>query len=782
MRVLPLFLTILVLLTRYAIGKDDLKYTTVFEQKQDDPKGFAYRIPSLVTTNSGILLAFAERRIGLKDHAQNDIVLRRSLDNGLTWEPLEIIDEDANNSLNDPCAVVLNSGRILLIYQRFPANFHTTNMGENIKIADEGYDGPTNTRSFIRYSDDEGASWSKRRDITKMIRPVDKIHTGCPGIGIQLQKGVYRGRIIIPLYEVRKINNKSTDWQNRAAWSDDEGETWQISDEIPHYGHSGFGNEAQAAELSDGSIMIIARNQGGKFRKYSISRDGGESWSNMKLDINLPGVACMGSVIGINSEVDSTHYLIQSAPADMKFRTRGTIRLSDDDGKSWRAAREVPLNHFAYSCLTVLKNNKIGLLFETDQYRKICFTSFDRSWIEDSRNVRKQNYLEISSIDLSDEVHRQSVVDKEKGQYLGHVTTVLMDDGKTVFAVYPKGHGKGPIVLKQSEDGGKTWSKRFRTPDTWYTSREVPTLFRTEGPRGKRRLIMFSGLYPARMAMSEDGGNSWSELERMGDWGGIVVMGDVIPLNTGRGHYMAMFHDDMRYFEKNGREQYENDQVEFNSRLFTLYKTVSEDGGLTWSHPVEIYKSREKHICEPGMVRSPDGKQIAVLLRENSRRFNSQIIFSDDEGQTWTDPRALPNSLNGDRHTIRYTPDGRIVVVFRDISPARKFYNAQAMNWGEVNYFLEAEQAGFISPTHGDWVAWVGRYEDLVNGNPGQYRIRLKDNKNSWDCAYPGVLVLPDSTISTTTYGHWEFGESPFILNVQFKLEEIDQKAADASN
>ena len=217
MRELLLFFTFTVLLNGYSIGQDDLNYSTVFEQTQDDPKDYAYRIPSLITTKKGILLAFAERRIGLKDHAQNDIVLRRSLDNGITWEPLTIIDEDDSNSLNDPCAVILNSGRILLIYQRFPANFHTINMGENIKMVDEGYDGPTNTKSFIRFSDDEGVSWSERRDITKMIRPADKIHSGCPGVGIQLQKGPYSGRVIIPLYEVRKIDKQTTDWQNRAA-------------------------------------------------------------------------------------------------------------------------------------------------------------------------------------------------------------------------------------------------------------------------------------------------------------------------------------------------------------------------------------------------------------------------------------------------------------------------------------------------------------------------------------------------------------------------------------
>jgi len=387
-------------------------------------------------------------------------------------------------------------------------------------------------------------------------------------------------------------------------------------------------------------------------------------------------------------------------------------------------------------------------------------------------------YLRIPVIDLDNETSRQVVVDKENGQYLGHPTTVLLEDGKTILTVYPKGHGKGAIVYKKSTDGGLTWSDRIPVPESWKTSLEVPTIFRVIDPAGKKRLIVFSGLYPARLAWSEDDGKTWSELEKAGDWGGVVVMASLAPLTTGEGHYMALFHDDLRFMTADGQAIYAEDRKTNNQILFTLFKTFSYDGGLTWSAPEPILSRRDINLCEPGLVRSPDGKQLAVLLRENARRANSQIIFSKDEGKTWTDPRPLPNELNGDRHVIKYTPDGRLLVVFRDISPLsfRKDLEKAAKERNEVNMSKVAAEIGQGSPTEGDWAGWVGTWKDLLKGKKGEYRIRFKDNMHSWDCCYPGVELLPDGTFITTTYGHWEKDVQPYIISVRFKMEELDGK------
>jgi hypothetical protein len=344
----------------------------------------------------------------------------------------------------------------------------------------------------------------------------------------------------------------------------------------------------------------------------------------------------------------------------------------------------------------------------------------------------------IPVVDLAHDESRRVVVDREPGRYLGHVTTVLLEDGRTMIAVYPKGHGRGAIVMKKSFDGGLTWTDRLPVPDNWSTSKEVPTIYRVIDPQGVKRLIMFSGLYPIRMAVSEDDGETWSALEPIGDFGGVVAMASVVRLKDGR--YMALFHDNGRYLTGSGRKS-----------RFIVYKTLSEDGGLTWGPPIPIAGHKEAHLCEPGAVRSPDGGRIAVLLRENSRSYNSFVIFTDDEGETWTEPVELPAALTGDRHTAKYAPDGRLFITFRDMA--------------------------HDSATWGDWVGWVGTFEDIEKGREGRYRVRLMDNRQEADCAYPGLELLPDGTFVATTYGHWERGEKPYIVSVRFRLEELDALA-----
>lgn len=411
-----------------------------------------------------------------------------------------------------------------------------------------------------------------------------------------------------------------------------------------------------------------------------------------------------------------------------------------------------------------------------------------------------QKDIHIPTVDLSKEPQHFQVVDKEDGIYLGHVTSAMLEDNKTIYIVYPKQHGKGAVVLRRSSDTGKTWSERLLVPDSWATSFECPILYRTADAAGNKHLIMFSGLRPLRMSHSDDDGKTWSELEPVGDFGGICALGSVISI--GNGKYLGMFHDPgtamghevnakyICYTKGSGKDivsrythsvknadgswgeemgdwipVYDNMPGDWKKKavcelakfegnrddIFTLYTTVSEDGGLTWSYPTEAFKSGEIWLCEPNLIRSPDGTEIACLLRENRRVKNSHIMFSRDNGVTWSTPTELPASLTGDRHTAKYLPDGRLFISFRDM----------AKN----------------SPTKGSWVGWVGTYDDLAAQKEGQYRILFKSPVNGLsDCAYPGVEILPDGTIVSVTYGRWEHPEYSYIVSVRVHIDELDAK------
>ncbi|QNN23985.1 exo-alpha-sialidase [Planctomycetales bacterium ZRK34] len=360
---------------------------------------------------------------------------------------------------------------------------------------------------------------------------------------------------------------------------------------------------------------------------------------------------------------------------------------------------------------------------------------------EANQGVAVSRSFDIPLIDLSQETDRHVIVAAgTESVYQGHPTTVLLPDGKTMFAVWTHGHGGPCGPMKKSTDGGKTWSDPLPTPDSWTRVRNCPTIYRLVDPEGKARLFVFAikddGLVSS---YSEDDGTTWTPMRPIDGLNMTrIVMPwcTIVPIDGGRKLLAST----------NARRPGDPDRY---SNI--LIQSISTDGGLTWGPARVIGDLPGFKLCEPCIVRSPDGKQLLCLIRENVRQVNARFIVSDDEGRTWSEPKFLQGALTGDRHQARYAPDGRLVVVFRDMA------------------------AG--SPTRGHFVGWVGTYDDIIHQRQGQYRLKLLHNYAATDCGYPGLELLPDGTFVATTYiKYWPDQRKHSVISTRFKLDELDQR------
>ena len=340
-----------------------------------------YRIPSMLTTQAGTLLAFAEGRESQADTAQNDIVLKRSTDGGDTWEPLILVDERGDDNLNNPQAVqVQETGRIILHYVRFPQDCH-------VSCVVPGYTGNV-MKAYQTYSDDDGVTWSVPEDISMMVKDADMTNS-IPGIGVgfQLRRGPNAGRIIMPYMSRWTYQSKNV----RAMMSDDYGATW-FGGEYPSYENTNSTcGEVQMVELIDGSLLLNGRATANKRRMIATSTDSGMTWGPHSQDLALIEPPCMGSILRLSDPLDGEQSrIIFANPGSTSSRTNGTVRVSYDEGSTWSVSKVIQPGFFAYSCLTVLPDNKIGLLYESDSYGKIKFARFSLKWLTDSQDWMEQ--------------------------------------------------------------------------------------------------------------------------------------------------------------------------------------------------------------------------------------------------------------------------------------------------------------------------------------------------------------------------------------------------------
>ncbi len=338
----------------------------------------------------------------------------------------------------------------------------------------------------------------------------------------------------------------------------------------------------------------------------------------------------------------------------------------------------------------------------------------------------------IPVLDISDQEHRQVVIARGTDRiYQGHPDTLLMPDGETMFAVWTYNHGGECGPMKKSTDGGLTWGDLLPVPDNWKTIRNCPTIHRALGPDGKERLIVMAGNGAMHQSISLDQGKTWTPMEPNGLHCVVAPM-NLVELSGNR--LFAAYH------------RGPNDRDRSPLRI---WYSISEDGGRTWAPQRPLGGYQAGSPCEPFVIKRD--KQLLVLCRENQRKYNSILFVSNDEGETWSEGVELPAALTGDRHNGVQLPDGRWVLAFRDTTRE--------------------------SPTRGDFVAWVGTYDDIVNLREGQYRVRLLNGVKKFDLGYPGVELLPDGTIVATTYAVLAPGEKNSVVSVRFKVEELDAMA-----
>jgi len=306
-------------------------------------------------------------------------------------------------------------------------------------------------------------------------------------------------------------------------------------------------------------------------------------------------------------------------------------------------------------------------------------------------------HIRIPSVDISEQTERHVFMARgNETEWNGHPSTVLMPDGKTIFCSWQgrrdgsRKHGAPVGYMKRSDDGGRTWTDYLDLPANWQEiGRGTPPIHRLVDGHGDARLFVFcrdEGQTTLLQAVSLDEGQTWSPMRPIGLGDGAEgIRGWVAPMSIleacgpdGRSKHLM-------WYERNRDGE---------GKPGVIWQSASYDGGLTWGESRPVVD--RAGAAEPAVVRSPDGKQLLLLIREQNREMNSLMAVSDDEGKTWSDPRELPLALTGDRHRPCYAPDGRLVIAFRPVPPGR----SKDLSYYSEHYFT----------------AWVGRYEDIVEG------------------------------------------------------------------
>ena len=357
----------------------------------------SYRIPAIIGLPNGDILAFCEGRVhGAGDFGDINIVLKRSTDKGKTWSALQtIVDADTLQAGNPAPVVDLTDpaypqGRIFLFYNT--GNNHEGEVRKGNGLREVWY----------KTSTDNGMTWNEPVNITTQThRPKQpqvnadynfaedwRSYANTPGHAMQFSTGKYKGRIFVAAnHSAGNPQPGSTDYQAHGFYTDDHGKTFRLGETVD----LGGSNESMAAELSGNKLMMNSRNQKGDVREriVSISSDGGATWDTTYFDKTLPDPVNQGSILTIGkkkarpngSSGRGKNIIAFCNAADTKRRDNLTLRISYDDGKTWKTNMVIAKSekdkgdYAAYSDLVNLSQKEIGVLYEKDGYSAIVFSA-----------------------------------------------------------------------------------------------------------------------------------------------------------------------------------------------------------------------------------------------------------------------------------------------------------------------------------------------------------------------------------------------------------------------
>ncbi len=346
-------------------------------RKHGDDGIDTYRIPGLVTTNKGTLIAVYDNRKNSAVDLQEDvdIGMSRSTDSGNTWEPMKVIMDmgewgglpQNENGIGDPSILVDKETGTIWVAAVW-AHGHP---GERNWWASKPGLKPEETSQFmLTKSEDDGLTWSAPINITSQVKdPKWHLLLQGPGKGITMKNGT----LVFPA----QFKDENEMPHSTIIYSRDRGETWEIGT-----GAKPNTTESQVVELDDGSLMLNMRDNRGGSRSVYTTTDMGETWTVHPTSRQaLIEPVCMASLI--KHSYKGENFLLFSNPNSSTDRVNMTIKLSKDMGSTWPEQYQVLLDSGAgrgYSCMTSIDEETIGILYEGSQadlvFQKVKISDF----------------------------------------------------------------------------------------------------------------------------------------------------------------------------------------------------------------------------------------------------------------------------------------------------------------------------------------------------------------------------------------------------------------------